>query len=130
MNPEIKQRIEQIRCGEQPEGYKKTKAGILPADWNVHILGDCLSRVERPVEVKSNVSDAVSRNRAGDQHADRSAASVRGAVYQRAGDGAAGEPDAGLHGGGKRINIDNRVFFYGTWQSALVGHSAFLYRWF
>ncbi len=54
MNPEIKQRIEQIRCGEQPEGYKKTKAGILPADWNVHILGDCLSRVESPVEVKSN----------------------------------------------------------------------------
>ena len=54
MTPEIKQRIEKIRHGNVPEGYKKTKAGILPADWNVHMLGDCLSRVERPVEVKPN----------------------------------------------------------------------------
>lgn len=54
MTPEIKQRIEQIRCGEQPEGYKKTKAGILPADWDVYMLGDCLRRVEKPVEIKPN----------------------------------------------------------------------------
>lgn len=54
MTPDIKQRIEQIRRGEVPEGYKKTKAGILPADWDVHMLGECLSRVERPVEVKPN----------------------------------------------------------------------------
>lgn len=54
MTPEIKQRIEQMRCGEQPEGYKKTKAGILPADWDVYMLGDCLRRVEKPVEIKPN----------------------------------------------------------------------------
>ena len=54
MKPEIKQRIEQMRCGEQPEGYKKTKAGILPADWDVYMLGDCLRRVEKPVEIKPN----------------------------------------------------------------------------
>ena len=54
MNPKIKQRIEQIRRGEVPEGYKKTKAGILPADWDFHMLGECLSRVEKPVEVKPN----------------------------------------------------------------------------
>lgn len=54
MTPEIKTRIEQIRQGEVPKGYKKTKAGILPADWNVYILGDCLRRIERPVEVKPN----------------------------------------------------------------------------
>ena len=54
MTPEIKQRIEQIRRGDILEGYKKTKAGILPGDWNVFMLGDCLSRVERPVEVKPN----------------------------------------------------------------------------
>lgn len=46
--------IEQIRRGNVPDGYKKTKAGILPADWDVYMLGDCLSRVERPVEVKPN----------------------------------------------------------------------------
>ena len=54
MTPEIKHRIEQIRHGNVPGGYKKTKAGILPADWDVYMLGDCLSRVERPVEVKPN----------------------------------------------------------------------------
>lgn len=52
MKPEIKQRIEQIHQSEIPEAYKKTKAGILPGDWDVYMLGDCLSRVERPVEVK------------------------------------------------------------------------------
>ena len=54
MTPEIKNRIEQIGRSEVPKGYKKTKTGILPANWDVHMLGDCLSRVERPVEVKSN----------------------------------------------------------------------------
>ena len=34
MKPEIKQRLDQIRRGEVPEGYKKTKAGILPASWH------------------------------------------------------------------------------------------------
>ena len=33
MTPQVKQRIEQIRRGEVPEGYKKTKAGIMPLDW-------------------------------------------------------------------------------------------------
>ena len=54
MKPEIKHRIEKIRHGNVPGGYKKTKAGILPADWDVYMLGDCLSRVERPMEVKLN----------------------------------------------------------------------------
>lgn len=54
MTPEIKHRIEKIRHGNVPDGYKKTKAGILPADRDVYMLGDCLSRVERPVEVKPN----------------------------------------------------------------------------
>lgn len=46
--------MEQIKRGNVPEGYKKTKAGILPAGWDVHMLGECLSRVEKPVEVKPN----------------------------------------------------------------------------
>ena len=54
MTSKIKQRIEQIRYGNVPDGYKKTKAGILPGDWDVYMLGDCLSRVERPVAVKPN----------------------------------------------------------------------------
>lgn len=34
MTPEIKQRIEQVRRGEVPEGYKKGKLGIVPEEWN------------------------------------------------------------------------------------------------
>lgn len=52
MTPEIKNRINQIRRGEVPEGYKKTKAGILPQDWNVKPIGKCLSRVGTPVSVE------------------------------------------------------------------------------
>ena len=33
MNQTIKTRIEQIGRGEVPEGYKKTKAGIMPDAW-------------------------------------------------------------------------------------------------
>ena len=46
--------MEQIKRGNVPEGYKKTKAGTFPAGWDVYMLGDCLNRVERPVEVKPN----------------------------------------------------------------------------
>lgn len=33
MTPQIKERIEQIRRGEVPDGYKRTKAGIMPLEW-------------------------------------------------------------------------------------------------
>ena len=54
MTPEVKDKIEQIRNGKVPEGYKKTKAGILPADWTLCTIGDCLERVERPVDVQAD----------------------------------------------------------------------------
>ena len=42
MTPQIKQRIEQIRRGEVPEGYKRTKVGIVPDEWNEECLGKYL----------------------------------------------------------------------------------------
>lgn len=54
MTPEIKKRIDQIWRGEVPEGYKRTKAGILPTDWTVCTIGECLKRVEQPVAVQAN----------------------------------------------------------------------------
>ena len=54
MTPEAKERIKQIRHGIVPEGYQKTKAGILPKDWSVYTIGSCLERVERPVSVQPN----------------------------------------------------------------------------
>lgn len=38
MTPQVKQRIEQIRRGEVPEGYKKTKVGIVPDEWKLYKL--------------------------------------------------------------------------------------------
>lgn len=35
MKPEIKQKIEQINSGNVPNGYKKTKVGIIPTDWEI-----------------------------------------------------------------------------------------------
>ncbi len=54
MTPEIKKRIDQIRRGEVPEGYRKTRSGILPVDWTIYTIGDCLERVERPVSVQAD----------------------------------------------------------------------------
>lgn len=40
MTSEIKQRIEQIKNGQVPQGYKKTKVGIVPSEWEVKKLED------------------------------------------------------------------------------------------
>ena len=39
MKPDIKQRIEQIRQGEVPEGYKKVEKTIIPSSWDIKSLG-------------------------------------------------------------------------------------------
>lgn len=54
MTPEVRDRIDQIRQGIVPEGYKKTKSGILPESWSVRTIAECLERVEHPVEVQAN----------------------------------------------------------------------------
>lgn len=40
MTPEIKSRIDQIRRGEVPEGYKRTRKGIIPNGWSIHPIRD------------------------------------------------------------------------------------------
>lgn len=47
MTSEIKQRIEQIRNGEVPKGYKHSKFGIIPEDWEVLRLKDKFDRLSR-----------------------------------------------------------------------------------
>lgn len=54
MKKAYKDRLEQIRHGNVPDGYRKTKVGILPADWTVCTIGECLERVERPVDVQAD----------------------------------------------------------------------------
>lgn len=40
MKEDIKERIEMINRGEVPEGYKRSKLGIIPEDWNVVSFGN------------------------------------------------------------------------------------------
>ena len=48
MTEEIKARIESIRKGEAPEGYKKAIPYIIPQDWQVKKLGTITKRTSRP----------------------------------------------------------------------------------
>lgn len=66
MTPEVKERIEQLRHGIVPEGYKRTKAGIYPEDWEEYTLGDIYTERKEPgneslpllmVSIHSGVSD-------------------------------------------------------------------------
>lgn len=45
MNPTIKARIESIRRGEVPEGYKRTKIGIMPNEWGISKIGSVSERI-------------------------------------------------------------------------------------
>ena len=54
MKPEIKQRIEQIKGGQVPGGYKKTKEGIIPTEWEYCTISDCLEKVDAPVRVEAD----------------------------------------------------------------------------
>jgi type I restriction enzyme S subunit len=56
MTNEIKQRIEQIKKGEVPQGYKKTKVGIVPSEWdNVHFKKMFSRLMRKNSEGNSNV---------------------------------------------------------------------------
>ena len=43
MTPEVRTKIEQIRHGNVPGGYKHSAVGVVPADWDVHLISDHLS---------------------------------------------------------------------------------------
>ena len=49
MNLEIRQRIEQIKNGEVPEGYRYSRAGLSPNDWGEGSLSDVLYNEQRAI---------------------------------------------------------------------------------
>lgn len=66
MTAEIKQRIQQIGCGNVPEGYVKTALGVAPVDWRRYTFGDIYTERKEPgseelpllmVSIHSGVSD-------------------------------------------------------------------------
>lgn len=55
MKREIRQRIEQIRRGEVPDGYKKMKNNILPSDWYKTALEAAVNFLdEKRIPIKEN----------------------------------------------------------------------------
>ena len=57
MTPEIKWRIEQIRRGEVPEGYKRAGAKIIPYNWGIRQIGEvCVVNPARPQMIPDIVS--------------------------------------------------------------------------
>ncbi|MCK5724229.1 MAG: restriction endonuclease subunit S [Gammaproteobacteria bacterium] len=54
MKPEIRERIEKIQKGEVPEGYRKTKVGIIPIEWGVVRTNKVLKTVKKAVNVEPN----------------------------------------------------------------------------
>lgn len=54
MTPEVRDRIEQLRHGNVPEGYLKDKDGIHPCDWAVKKMGQWLKLAERPVVLEDD----------------------------------------------------------------------------
>ena len=57
MNREIKQRIKQIKNGEVPQGYKKTKIGIVPNDWEVENFDDVFTIVSNNVLSRNDMNE-------------------------------------------------------------------------
>ena len=66
MTPKVRDRIEQIRHGNVPEGYKKTSSGVVPTEWTDTCLGDIYTERKEPgneslplltVSLRSGVSD-------------------------------------------------------------------------
>lgn len=49
-----KNRLDKLQQGQVPKGYRLTRLGIAPNDWMMFRIGDCLERVERPVDVQAN----------------------------------------------------------------------------
>ncbi len=54
MTPEVRDRIEQIRHGNVPEGYLINKDGIHPADWITKKMGQWLKLAERPIVLEDD----------------------------------------------------------------------------
>lgn len=52
MNAEIKERVAAINSGIIPEGYKKTKVGIVPVEWEVDHIGKHLQEYR---EISNNI---------------------------------------------------------------------------
>lgn len=61
MKSEIRSKIEQIRHGTVPEGYKKTGVGIIPHRWDLCALNSVMGNLEAGTSVNSDPSKDTGR---------------------------------------------------------------------
>ena len=59
MKPEIKERIDKINRGQVPEGYKKSKFGIIPEDWDIKKLKEVTDYVDYRGKTPRKVAEGV-----------------------------------------------------------------------
>ena len=64
MTPEIKHRIEQIKNGEIPKGFKKTKTGVIPTSWKYEKLDSYLIQ-HHEVSTQNNQYPVLTSSRKG-----------------------------------------------------------------
>lgn len=55
MTDEIKKRIEQVKNGKVPEGYKRIRGITIPATWSYKKIGDVLQKVGKRVAVEKDI---------------------------------------------------------------------------
>lgn len=59
MKTEIKERIDKINRGQVPEGYKKSKFGIIPEDWDIKKLKEVTDYVDYRGKTPRKVAEGV-----------------------------------------------------------------------
>ncbi|OUM89888.1 restriction endonuclease subunit S [Parageobacillus thermoglucosidasius] len=59
MKAEIKERIDKINRGQVPEGYKKSKFGIIPEDWDIKKLKEVTDYVDYRGKTPRKVAEGV-----------------------------------------------------------------------
>ena len=47
MNEEIRKRIEQVKAGQVPEGYRKTQIGIVPKEWKETLFVEIFEAIDK-----------------------------------------------------------------------------------
>lgn len=62
MNKEIAERIQMIKEGKVPEGYKKVRSGIIPTEWKELKLNTLISELEGGVSVNSDEGKVDEKN--------------------------------------------------------------------
>jgi len=83
MTPEVKKRIEDINNGVVPEGYKKTKVGIIPSKWENYKLRDISEEITEKAGSKAYETVSISAGIGFVNQADKFGKELSGKQYEK-----------------------------------------------